>query len=506
MMVGNAFAANVSKSNFEGNRNVVPSDVISYLAENQVLFFRNDSAFVANINDDGELQNITYNKDLKRLQADGQVSIDPINKMAYYTQSGKLVVASAKEPNKWSDPKPIVVKGAEVKRDKYRGSVLAYANWRYMPKDSIVVLNPTISKDGTRLYFASNMQGSQGLDIWYMDKNENNEWSEPVRLDNRVNSEADEDFPFVRDNGSLTFASNRQTSLSTPEKGKYDLYYYNPQSGKNALLLASMLDDELKEPELLAENNIKEPEITDGPDLADNNSPKNNNGLNNSQNNDKNNYNQKNNYSQNNNGKNSNGLKDGYAQNSNGNINNNNGQKNNDRVATVEANDGPMVAGDVSNQKILEALEDNKRIKSTDDKISSEELTQTFNSNPDAVVKASSNVVATVDKRIFYFDYDKDVLNGSFKKDIEVILDFLKAYPNNDFLIIGHTDERGSYEYNDALSLKRAKKIESILVSRGISKSRLHVMAMGEYQPVIRDAKNENEHQKNRRVEIQRME
>ena len=85
-------------------------------------------------------------------------------------------------------------------------------------------------------------------------------------------------------------------------------------------------------------------------------------------------------------------------------------------------------------------------------------------------------------------------------------MEFINFYPKNSFLVIGHTDERGTYEYNDALSMKRAKKIESILVSKGVSRKRLFTMALGEYKPVFKNAQTEEQHQKNRRVEILIME
>ena len=123
------------------------------------------------------------------------------------------------------------------------------------------------------------------------------------------------------------------------------------------------------------------------------------------------------------------------------------------------------------------------------------------------MVMASKHVVAGIDKRIFYFDYDTDVLNNKdYENDIKCIVDFINFYPGNSFLIIGHTDERGTREYNNALSLRRAKKIESILAQRGISRSRMFVMGFGEDRPVIRHAQTEDQHQKNRRVEILKME
>ena len=138
-------------------------------------------------------------------------------------------------------------------------------------------------------------------------------------------------------------------------------------------------------------------------------------------------------------------------------------------------------------------------------KVTINQLEEAFQMNSDSILKASQNVLATADKRIFYFDYDKDDLTGDYAVDINVLLEFINFYPNSSFLIIGNTDERGSFEYNDALSLKRAKKIQSILIKKGIPKDRLYVMGLGEYKPIIKNASTESEHQKNRRVEIQRM-
>ena len=47
----------------------------------------------------------------------------------------------------------------------YTRAVLAYANWRYMPEDSIVILNPALNEDETVMYFASNLRSKKGLDI-----------------------------------------------------------------------------------------------------------------------------------------------------------------------------------------------------------------------------------------------------------------------------------------------------------------------------------------------------
>lgn len=448
---------NVQMANFVDDKGVSPSNVISKYEGNTVIFFRNDSAFVANINEDGELQNITHDKNLEKLHADGQIAYDAANKMAYYTQSGKLFVSQKKENGKWGSSKSIELKGTEVKRDKYRGSVLAYSNWRYMPKDSVVVLNPTISNDGLRLYFASNMQDSKGLDIWYVEKDAEGEWGEPMKMPGAINSDADENFPFVREDGKLVYASDRKVDGETPEPGKYNLFFVNPSNPNRTILLANLLENDLKEPELLEENALNESLAMNDDSRSDNGSKEEKRG------------------------------------------------SNKDNGDSYESGNDGQEMGRTENEKILDAF---TKLDTTNvnKKVDQQQLASSFETNSDTILQASRNVLATVDKRIFYFDYNKDILDGDYQKDIEVILDFINFYPNSSFLVIGHTDERGSYEYNDALSMKRARRVQSILIHHGVSKSRLHVMGLGEYKPVIREAETEEEHRKNRRVEIQRME
>ena len=67
---------------------------------------------------------------------------------------------------------------------------------------------------------------------------------------------------------------------------------------------------------------------------------------------------------------------------------------------------------------------------------------------------------------------------------------------------MGHTDERGSLEYNESLSLRRAQWVMFQLLMKDVSPYRLKVKGEGELMPIVKDAKTEAEHQKNRRVEI----
>lgn len=84
---------------------------------------------------------------------------------------------------------------------------------------------------------------------------------------------------------------------------------------------------------------------------------------------------------------------------------------------------------------------------------------------------------------------------------IERLADFLKDHPDRRLLIEGHTDARGSEEYNEELSRRRAYAVTEALVQRGIESDRLRPVGLGEAYPV---ASNETSggRQQNRRVEV----
>ncbi len=74
--------------------------------------------------------------------------------------------------------------------------------------DDFDTCHPTLSEDGNTLFFSSNRPGGfGGMDI-YKSQKMGNSWSEPVNLGSEINTEGNEIFPFVHDDGTLYFASN----------------------------------------------------------------------------------------------------------------------------------------------------------------------------------------------------------------------------------------------------------------------------------------------------------
>ncbi|GFO62638.1 peptidoglycan-associated lipoprotein Pal [Geomonas paludis] len=84
-----------------------------------------------------------------------------------------------------------------------------------------------------------------------------------------------------------------------------------------------------------------------------------------------------------------------------------------------------------------------------------------------------------------YFDFDSDVLSDAARKTLTDNYVKLKAMPNVKIRIEGNCDERGSDEYNLALSERRAQSAMKYLVSLGIPASRLSTIGYGEEKPAV---------------------
>ena len=103
---------------------------------------------------------------------------------------------------------------------------------------------------------------------------------------------------------------------------------------------------------------------------------------------------------------------------------------------------------------------------------------------------------------IFYFEYDKTSMIDTYEAEFKYIYEFINEDSSSVVKITGHTDERGSVDYNQKLSTDRANVVFDRLVKMGVDPKRMQFKGEGKSQPVVKDAKTEAEHQQNRRVEI----
>jgi peptidoglycan-associated lipoprotein len=87
-----------------------------------------------------------------------------------------------------------------------------------------------------------------------------------------------------------------------------------------------------------------------------------------------------------------------------------------------------------------------------------------------------------------YFSFDRYDLEVDARATLKANADWLKRNPAARVEIEGHTDERGTNEYNLALGAKRAQAAKDYLVTLGISTERLSTISYGEEIPVCKES------------------
>ena len=132
--------------------------------------------------------------------------------------------------------------------------------------------------------------------------------------------------------------------------------------------------------------------------------------------------------------------------------------------------------------------------------------TETIKSESNSKNISNSDSVSVVTKKekeilqIIYFDFDKYNLTNVSSNSINK---FIEEYKNkiDTFLVVGHTDTKGTNEYNLELSLKRAEAVKTILIRLGISSEKIKILGEGESKLLVQ-TKDETKHPANRRAEI----
>jgi photosystem I P700 chlorophyll a apoprotein A2 len=104
------------------------------------------------------------------------------------------------------------------------------------------------------------------------------------------------------------------------------------------------------------------------------------------------------------------------------------------------------------------------------------------------------------------FDFDKASLRQEAGPALEKVAAVMNTYPKASALIEGHTDGKGSDQYNQRLSERRAESVRNWLTTTGV-KTRMSVRGWGKTKPVAPNTKPDGSddpvgRQKNRRVEI----
>ena len=96
---------------------------------------------------------------------------------------------------------------------------------------------------------------------------------------------------------------------------------------------------------------------------------------------------------------------------------------------------------------------------------------------------SQQDFVVNVGDRVF-FELDSSELTRQSITTLEKQAQWLRAYPQYQFLVEGHADERGTREYNIALGARRAQAVRDYLVSRGVQGQRMRTISYGKEKPV----------------------
>lgn len=116
------------------------------------------------------------------------------------------------------------------------------------------------------------------------------------------------------------------------------------------------------------------------------------------------------------------------------------------------------------------------------------------------VVRQGDNITLNMPEAIT-FGFDQSNLQPQFYPVLDRLANTLQEYNQTIVEVAGHTDSKGTDQYNQALSMRRAESVSGYLMSRGLMRDRFIVTGAGESRPV---ATNETEagRAQNRRVEI----
>ncbi len=102
---------------------------------------------------------------------------------------------------------------------------------------------------------------------------------------------------------------------------------------------------------------------------------------------------------------------------------------------------------------------------------------------------------------LVFFEYDQFKIRADMQLNLDQVAQYLLENPRIRVQVEGHSDERGTPEYNIALSHKRAQSVKRYLLNLGVSTSRMKTVSYGEERP-LDTRSNEQGWQQNRRAKF----
>ena len=448
--------------------------------------------YSAKIGASGDLSGVEpFAAKLKTAYHDGPVSIDQKKNIIYLTR------------NNYSKGKTGQSREGVVNLKIFIGK-LEEGDWKLsgpfqFNSNEYSLGHPSIDMEGKVLYFASDMPGGYGKSDIYFSVFANGQWSKPINLGPKINTEGNEFFPFISSDGVLYFASDGHGGLggldiffSVPERGVFNSienmgYAVNSPKDDFGLALDSTGvkgyftsnrpggkgDDDLyflkiKHIPVIIRGVIKDRDTKDV--LADAKI----------------------------NVVNEAGTVvassvtriDGQFEFEVG-----KGQKYTVKVSKANYNDNEMVIG-------TSALRPNDEAYS--EIFLEQKIDELDNSPaPKSMEVEDGEALQIIELDYINYDLDKFDVKPDAAKILDKLIQLLKDYPDLEIRIESHTDSRGSDDYNMLLSKKRAKAAFDYVVSKGIDPKRLLYHGYGETRLLNKCSNGvectEEQHEVNRR-------
>ncbi|MBZ9630085.1 OmpA family protein [Salegentibacter sp. LM13S] len=422
---------------------------------------------VYKINSSGEVSPISGEINTKL--HDGPISFSPNGETLYFTRNNYFNNKEGKRDKEATNH--LMIYSAQKSGN-------SWTNIQELPINSkdFSVGHPSVSPDGKTLYFTSNMPGGEGgTDLYKVAINGNNAYGNPENLGDKINTAEDESFPFIDEENVLYFSSTGQGGYGLADIFKTDLQAENDEIQNLGETINSNLDDfsYFRETEsnagFIASNRdgvdniygfnqllplILKGKVTD----AVNGNP--------------------------------------IAQATIRLF-----DENNEEIAFLESDEDGNYQTTVNRNveipleaKQIEYINFNDTL-NTGDMEDSEEMEYNIALQPVADVEYLAEI------KNIYFDFDKSNIRPDAAKELDKLVKLMQdEYPDLVIEVGSHTDKRGSDNYNEALSERRAKATRDYLIAEGISGDRIQEQAYGESKPAIDcDRCSKEDHELNRR-------
>ncbi len=411
---------------------------------------------------------------------------------ASFTINGEIMFFSR------TNKKRVDIRGQKIAHVKIWKADLLDGEWKNIEElpfssDLFSVQHPYLDKNEPKLYFSSNMAGKNDFDLYYVELDNNGVVSRPVKLNDEINTPYREHFPFIDDDGTLYFASDRPEGFggldiymcrkredgtftppinlgTTVNSGRDDFSYYFSKSYQKGFLSSNRTgQDKLY---YLERDENERTFIIKGQ------------------------------------------IKDAIT-----------GENLSGTTVTLLSEDGKVVEQvliEDENGYSFNVLPNTKyqvegykpfyitntqEIETLDEGVVEFDIELTlesYDAAEDLVVTDEESGYVYVQLENIYFDLDKWDIKPQAARTLDVLVDLLNKYPRMEVQLGAHTDSRNSDAYNLKLSQNRADATMKYLISQGIDPARLTSKGYGEREPLVSCGDNcsEDEYAINRRCEF----